>query len=128
MSSKNKGPRHKRFTRDNRLRAAKEWVKTYQGENIIKGYRKHFGTSAVCAAVELQMLGCDISEDNIQKLKDDEYKRYQMKQERKRENALLTEDTDAWSDENFAFIAGYTSGGCPYGVTWEEAELWDEEE
>lgn len=26
------------------------------------------------------------------------------------------------SDETFAFIAGYTSGGFPYGVTWEEME------
>ena len=25
-------------------------------------------------------------------------------------------------DETFAFIAGYTSGGFPYGVTWEEME------
>ena len=24
------------------------------------------------------------------------------------------------SDETFAFIAGYTSGGVPYGITWEE--------
>ena len=35
------------------------------------------------------------------------------------------------SDENFYFIAGYTSGGMPYGITWEEAEeeglLEDEE-
>ena len=23
-------------------------------------------------------------------------------------------------DENFYFIAGYTSGGAPYGITWEE--------
>ena len=27
------------------------------------------------------------------------------------------------SDENFAFIAGYTSGGAPYGLTHEE---WNE--
>ena len=26
------------------------------------------------------------------------------------------------SDDTFAFIAGYTSGGAPYGVTWEEME------
>ena len=26
------------------------------------------------------------------------------------------------SDDIFAFIAGYTSGGSPYGVTWEEME------
>lgn len=26
---------------------------------------------------------------------------------------------DHYSDDNFAFIAGYTSGGAPYGITWE---------
>lgn len=26
------------------------------------------------------------------------------------------------SDDTFAFIAGYTSGGFPYGITWEEME------
>lgn len=26
------------------------------------------------------------------------------------------------SDETFAFIVGYTSGGVPYSVTWEEME------
>ena len=26
------------------------------------------------------------------------------------------------SDENFYYIAGYTSGGAPYGITWEQAE------
>lgn len=26
------------------------------------------------------------------------------------------------SDEHFAYIAGYTDGGAPYGVTWEEME------
>lgn len=28
------------------------------------------------------------------------------------------------SDETFAFIAGYTSGGAPYGITWEEMNGW----
>ena len=26
-------------------------------------------------------------------------------------------------DENFYYIAGYTSGGFPYGVTWQEMGL-----
>lgn len=26
------------------------------------------------------------------------------------------------SDEHFAYIAGYTEGGSPYGLTWEEME------
>ena len=31
-------------------------------------------------------------------------------------------------DDTFFFIAGYTSGGAPYGVTWEEMGLepWEE--
>ena len=28
-----------------------------------------------------------------------------------------------WQDDRFFFIAGYTSGGAPYGVTWEEMGL-----
>lgn len=33
-----------------------------------------------------------------------------------------------WSDETYAYIAGYTMGGFPYGVTWEEMErLIDQE-
>ena len=31
-------------------------------------------------------------------------------------------------DDTFSFIAGYTSGGAPYGLTWEEMELepWED--
>jgi hypothetical protein len=31
-------------------------------------------------------------------------------------------------DENFQFIAGYTEGGIPFGITWEEAKLLEEQE
>ena len=30
------------------------------------------------------------------------------------------EEQEQWWDGTFADIAGYTSGGAPYGVTWEE--------
>ncbi|MCI1397758.1 MAG: hypothetical protein LKG89_03495 [Lachnospiraceae bacterium] len=30
------------------------------------------------------------------------------------------EEQEQWCDGTFAYIAGYTSGGAPYGVTWEE--------
>jgi hypothetical protein len=29
---------------------------------------------------------------------------------------------EAGSDDHFAYIAGYTPGGAPYGITWEEQE------
>lgn len=32
------------------------------------------------------------------------------------------EISDYGSDENYFFIVGYTSGGAPYGITWEQAE------
>ncbi len=31
------------------------------------------------------------------------------------------------SDEHFAYIAGYTEGGFPYGITWEEMRTMAEE-
>ena len=33
---------------------------------------------------------------------------------------IKTIDWPKDSDENFSFIAGYTSGGAPYGLTWDE--------
>ena len=41
------------------------------------------------------------------------------RKKKKREPAA----TESWQDDRFFFIAGYTSGGAPYGVTWEEMEL-----
>lgn len=43
-----------------------------------------------------------------------ERKNHKLKKERK------AEDVEFDSDENFAFIVGYTSGGAPYGVTHKE--------
>ncbi|MBQ1458841.1 MAG: hypothetical protein IIZ20_10075 [Butyrivibrio sp.] len=37
------------------------------------------------------------------------------KKKKFQENQILEQD------ENYYFIAGYTSAGFPYGVTWEEA-------
>jgi len=33
---------------------------------------------------------------------------------------IKTIDWPKDSDANFSFIAGYTSGGAPYGLTWDE--------
>ncbi len=49
-------------------------------------------------------------------------KRSKKKKKRKKEIPVLDQD------DRFFFIAGYTSGGAPYGVTWEEMGLepWEE--
>lgn len=46
---------------------------------------------------------------------------------RKKKNAALYLDEPEF-DENFQFIAGYTKGGAPFGITWEEAKLMKNEE
>jgi hypothetical protein len=38
--------------------------------------------------------------------------------EQKKAEKLARENPD--QDDTFAFIAGYTSGDAPYGITWEE--------
>lgn len=46
------------------------------------------------------------------------------KNRKKRKNTTLEyEDLYSDMDGTFAFIAGYTSGGAPYGVTWEQVGI-----
>ena len=51
-------------------------------------------------------------------------------QKRAKRKALKNQQAEAVleQDDTFFFIAGYTSGGAPYGVTWEEMGLnpWQE--
>ncbi|MDD2853830.1 MAG: hypothetical protein PHY09_18235 [Desulfuromonadaceae bacterium] len=41
---------------------------------------------------------------------------------KKKPKKRIPEQIPTDSDEHFAYIAGYTEGGAPYGVTWEEME------
>lgn len=40
-----------------------------------------------------------------------------------RNTTAVYEDLYSDMDGTFAFIAGYTSGGAPYGVTWEQVGI-----
>ena len=51
--------------RPSRLQAAKHWIPTYVGENIIKGYKKWFGVDLVCAINELRLLGVKLDEQYV---------------------------------------------------------------
>ena len=42
-----------------------------------------------------------------------------MKKHKRKQQKLY--DLEFEQDENFFFIAGFTEGGFPYGITWEEA-------
>jgi hypothetical protein len=118
MSRKHKPlpPRHKRLNRQGRLQAAKAWLRSYPGKNIARGYRKHFGVDSLCAIRELRLLGVAI---------DPAYERAVLaasnaqKQKRKRKAEFVIGEESYYG---FAFIAGYTAGGAPYGITIDEAE------
>jgi hypothetical protein len=112
-------PRRKGLSRGNRLTLAKPWVPTYSGRSLIRGYATWFGVSEVCAIVELRMLGVDVPDALLQQARRSEQARAAMRAGRKQPQA----SEDGWPDsgEEFAFIAGYTPGGIPYGIAREDA-------
>ena len=50
-------------------------------------------------------------------------KKQQRRAKRKKEAKENPAAEEIYQDDRFFFIAGYTSGGAPYGVTWEEMGL-----
>ena len=55
-------------------------------------------------------------------------KKQQRRAKRKKEARDNLTKEEILQDDRFFFIAGYTSGGAPYGVTWEEMGLkpWED--
>ena len=58
-------PRVKRMSRPARLQSAKQWIATYTGKNLLRGYCNHFGVDWRCAALELKMLGRPLDADYL---------------------------------------------------------------
>lgn len=106
--------------REQRLQKARQWALAYNGSHIVRDYRKRFKLDYSCALEDLHFIGA-LSPERLEILKRAEEIRLQKKREQKelqKEQALRDRFPD--SDDTFFFIAGYTPGGAPYGVTWEE--------
>jgi len=117
-------PRHKRMKRASRLQAAEHWIPKYEGKNIVKGYSKYFAVNKLCAVKELEMLGFKFESDYVKRLKESLEGQQKARRRRKiQKEQEKASNTDPDSDERFYYIAGYTSGGAPYGVTWEEINI-----
>lgn len=112
---------------------AEKWVAEYDGTpyggDIIKAYRKKFAVDRMKAVAELQMLGVSLTKEQIDREKaavkayQDIQRDKKAKRKRLREQKRMQKDIPVFhedQDETFYYIAGYTSGGAPYGVTWEE--------
>ena len=48
-------------------------------------------------------------------------KKKKLNKKNKKSELLL--EQDEFYDGDFAFIAGYTSGGAPYGIRWEDTGI-----
>ena len=107
------------MSRPARLQAARRWIAEYRGKNLVRGYRRWFGVSDVCAVLELRMLGADIPDARLEQARRDEQARATDRARRRERHASHPSQDQ---DDEFAFIAGYTEGGAPYGITWDEWE------
>ena len=98
-----------------------EWVENFDGKHIVRAYRKRFGVDILCAVAELKMLGVSIEKEYERQVRITVQKTAEAKRKKKGERTEFEEFPD--SDDNFAYIAGFTAGGAPYGTTWEEMGL-----
>ena len=122
MSKKKRSSGRKTKKRSDRLQSAKHWVLTYEGTNIIKAYKKKYAVDVICAIYELKMLNVKLDASYTAPLIQSHEQLIRARQRKKEEKKQLTEEITLFdSDDHFYFIAGYTSGGFPYGTTWEEA-------
>jgi hypothetical protein len=114
-------PKRWRLNRAQRLRAAPKFFAGYTGKDLVRGYRQWFRIDRLCAMLELNALGVAIPESDIER---------QKVAIAAKARARVRQDADTEADylmassphSLFAVIAGYTSGGAPYGITWEEME------
>lgn len=116
-----------RMKRPQRLESAQNWLETYEGDKIVKAYRKRYGVDFACAFTELGILGVPINpeykERVLQSVTAQSAAKRRKKAERQAEGEHLL---GIESDDRFAFIVGYTSSGAAYGLTWAEWEMLEE--
>lgn len=109
----------KTLKREARLTKAKQWLPAYEGTKIVKAYRKRFCVDVTAAVRDLLELGYQFEPgylDNLLKSEAARQEQVRARKEAKREPELYNPD----QNDTFFYIAGYTSGGAPYGVTWED--------
>jgi len=109
--------------REQRLRKARQWVLTYEGSHIVRAYRKRFHLDVTCALRDLEAIGALSPEKLAATKAGEEIRLRQKREEREKKKDQAFRDQFSDSDDTFFFIAGYTPGGAPYGVTWEEIGL-----
>lgn len=127
MSQKklNTTPRRKRLKQADRLQSGKQWLANYTGTHPVRSYMKWYGVDLHCAITELQLLGLKLEKDTLEQMLLAKEKMMAARK-RKKEQAKLMEAITAENEDDFAYIAGFTSGGCPYGITNKEMRVFND--
>lgn len=110
------------MTRRGRLDAARRWLPKYAGKNVVRGYAKWYGVDLGCALKELQMLGVPLDPVYVAQLRKTLQNASQRAAVPTDEEPEISDGYGEDWDENFAYIAGFTSGGSPFGMPWDSRE------
>ena len=111
------------MNRKARLKIAKKWLESIDSSEKIQAYMKFFGVDRLCAAIELLQAGVVLHEKYADRWATRIERKALARQKKKLSKGKETQDElHCESDEFFYFIAGYTEGGAPYGITWEQAK------
>jgi hypothetical protein len=93
----------------------------FSGKNVVRSYAKWFGVDLLCAVKELSLCGVSVDPAYVAQLKTT----YASRSSRRAKQPAADSQSVGYGldwDENFAYIAGRTEAGFPYGITWEELE------
>src|SRR6056297_167474 len=97
------------YDEEERLEDAKNWITNYQGKDLKRVYCKRYGVDIFVAQEELNAL--DYFDNDV--LEDDIFDGGQKPQ--------------SYMESQFEYIAGYTSGGVPYGIKKEDNDIDDQD-
>jgi hypothetical protein len=92
----------------------------------VGAYKKHFHTASACAIVELAALGIALPEGQVAEAAAGQIGAAQalrarkLKKKQQKAKGQVPRRFAADFDDRYAVFAGFTSGGAPYGTTWEE--------
>jgi hypothetical protein len=116
--SKALSPRRKRMSRGARLQSGRHWLRSFTGKHVVRSYARWFGVDLMCAAKELQTLGMHFAPEYLEALRRTAAGRPKYRRDDAKDAQAV--DVEPMSNEDFAYIAGHTAAGFPFGVTWEE--------
>ncbi len=100
-------PRVKRMKRPARLESAKNWIPTYLGKHLLRGYCNHYAVGWRCAVIELKMLGVRIDPSYIatRESMDAELRR-QRQAKREERKSLQNQHWHPYTDQQSAYLSG----------------------